>query len=77
MAANTNCLEGVRCPQCGYQDHFFISGTSLFSVYDDGTDSHEDVEWDDASYIRCASCRHEGTLRVFRFELRKEEESDV
>ena len=67
--ANTNCLEGIQCPQCGQQDHFHIAGTSFFSVYDDGTDGHEDVEWDDDSFTRCPACNHEGKLLLFRCKV--------
>ncbi len=43
---NTNCLEGIQCPQCGNADRFRIVATSLFTVTDDGTEDHGDVEWD-------------------------------
>ena len=63
---NTNCLEGIRCPQCGNEDRFRIAATSLFTVTDDGTDDYADVHWDDASYADCPECGLHGTLKVFR-----------
>jgi hypothetical protein len=61
---NTNILEGMHCPQCGSDGPFKISATSLFTVYDDGTD-HEDVEWDDDSSCACDTCDHSGTVKDF------------
>ena len=63
--ANKNSLEGLRCPKCKQEDVLQIAGTSLFRVVDDGTESHEDVEWDDKSYVRCPPCGFEGTLHDF------------
>lgn len=66
---NENCLEGLACPRCGHYSHFYIAGTALFSVFDDGTDEHYDVEWNDKSYIRCSVCDFEGKLGEFRKDL--------
>jgi hypothetical protein len=63
---NTNCLEGIQCPQCGNADRFRIAATSIFTVTDDGTEGHGDVEWDDGSHAECAACRHRGVLKDFR-----------
>ncbi len=63
---NENCLEGIQCPQCGQQDHFLITGVSTFSVYDDGTDGHGDVAWDDEAHTRCPACNYGGSLVLFR-----------
>lgn len=64
--ANENVLHGIKCPKCGQEKHFFITGISEFSVYDDGTDGHKDIEWDDESYIRCAECNEAGKIKHFR-----------
>lgn len=63
---NTNCLEGIRCPQCGNEERFRIAATSLFTVTDDGTDDYADVHWDDSSYADCPECGLHGTLKVFQ-----------
>lgn len=64
--ANSNCLEGLRCPECKQEDALKIVGTSLFHVIDGGTESHEDaVEWDEKSITRCPSCNFEGVLEDF------------
>ena len=63
---NTNCLEGVACPECGSEGPFRISGCSIFEVWDGGTEGHEDVEWGDDSVIQCKSCPRCGTLGEFR-----------
>lgn len=62
----TNCLEGISCPKCGQNDLFRIHGSSVFTVIDEGTVSHGDVDWDDDSQALCAVCEHEGPLGTFR-----------
>lgn len=62
---NTNCLENIRCPDCGNEDRFRIEATSLFTVTDDGTDDYCDVQWDKDSYAECAECHRHGTLKEF------------
>jgi hypothetical protein len=63
---NTNCLDGIRCPHCGSEDRFRIEAKTVFTVTDDGTDDHGDVEWDDGSYAECTECHHSGMLKDFR-----------
>ena len=65
---NTNCLEGIRCPECGQEDEFRIEGRTVFEVTDDGTGDHGDVEWDEDSYVLCPSCEFEGKLGHFQIE---------
>jgi hypothetical protein len=62
---NTNCLENIKCPDCGNEGSFQIAGTAIFIVTDDGTEDHGDVEWDDDSYAQCAGCKRHGTLKDF------------
>lgn len=62
---NTNCLEGLRCPQCGNNAKLVIAGNSFFEVTDDGTESHGDVEWDNNSATRCPECHFAGLLKQF------------
>jgi hypothetical protein len=63
---NTNCLEGVACPKCKYEDRFLIVGTSTFTVTDAGTENHSDIEWDDDSSCTCPECGFSGKLGEFR-----------
>lgn len=63
---NTNCLEGFKCPKCGHEDRFDIESTSIFTMTDDGEDSHFDVEWEDHSYCKCGSCDFASTVSHFR-----------
>jgi len=63
---NKNCLEGVECPSCGYEDAFFIAAHILVKVTDDGTDdTGSDYVWDWDSYCQCCDCDHEGVLKDF------------
>ena len=68
MSKNTNCLEGIRCPECGQEDEFRIAGSSIFTVVDDGIEDHGDVEYDDDSWALCPAfeCEYEGKLGTFR-----------
>ena len=65
---NENCLEGMKCPSlpCGQEDKFIITSTARFMVHDDGTDSHENVEWDDDSDCSCGVCMWYGQVRDFK-----------
>lgn len=64
--ANTNVLEGIACPKCGYEEEFAIEATSLFpDVTDAGVGYSSDVEWTNDSFIRCDGCNHEGTVKEF------------
>jgi hypothetical protein len=38
IMTNKNCLEGIRCPQCGYEDAFRIEAQIRVYVTDDGTE---------------------------------------
>lgn len=72
--SNSNCLTGFRCPECGSEGPFSIEALSLFTVYDEGTDDHSDVQWDDNSYCQCVECCHSGT--VLTFQSTEDEEQD-
>jgi hypothetical protein len=63
---NTNCLEGFKCPKCGYERRFDIAATSIFTFTDDGEDEHFDVEWEDHSYCKCCDCDFASTVSHFR-----------
>ena len=73
ISKNSNCLENVHCPACGFEDGFWIDVVIQTRVYmtDDGHDLDDamDSEWDDASTITCGSCGHAGVVRDFRPRL--------
>jgi hypothetical protein len=62
---NSNCLENIQCPACGNEDSFRIAGTAIFTVTDDGTEDHGDIEWNGDSYAECTQCCRHGTLKEF------------
>jgi len=74
--ANTNCLDGIRCPECGQEDGFYIDVVILATVYmtDNGYDDEEGAgtEWGDDSDIRCGDCDHLGQVRDFRTTIKEE-----
>jgi hypothetical protein len=48
---NTNCPEGIRCPECGYEDGFYVEAIVTLLVSDDGTeDRGGDHFWDEESH---------------------------
>ena len=63
---NTNCLQGMKCPECGALEPFKIAISTIATVYDDGTEEFGDTEWDDDSYCECGSCSHSGIVEQFR-----------
>jgi hypothetical protein len=64
---NQNCLAGVKCPECGNENHFLIVATILADVTDGGADIADgsDFHWDDASMTRCPDCDKDGPLSEF------------
>ena len=72
---NKNCLEGIRCPQCGHEDAFRIEAQITVYVTDDGTeDEGGHYAWDGESPCRCAECGHAGKIADFRIENEKAEQ---
>ena len=63
---NTNCLEGMKCPQCASFEPFKIEVKTIVKVFDDGTGDHGDTEWDDDSYCECCNCHLCGTVAQFK-----------
>jgi hypothetical protein len=73
---NTNCLENIKCPECGNEHTFHIAATTTATVTDEGVEDYTDMEWNDDSYADCAQCFHHGTLKDFtvRTELQNQED---
>ena len=65
---NTNCLEGIRCPDCGNEDAFYVESTAVMYVTDEGAECRNDIEWDNDSHAVCPSCEKAGKLADFRAE---------
>lgn len=64
MTVNSNCLEGLRCPNCGQNNCFVITAIRHAQVhlYDDGTDEsiYGSVEWEDNAPCSCPECNWAG-----------------
>jgi hypothetical protein len=65
---NTNCLKAMKCPKCGSEGPFRIECTSMFTMYDDGTEDFEDVLYNGESYCMCPQCDHDGKIHDFKKE---------
>ena len=70
---NTNCLEGMRCPQCKALEPFDISVLCTAKVFDDGTEETHDMEWDDTNACSCPGCGHQGLVRDFKIKRPRDE----
>ena len=64
---NDNCLEGIKCPNCGQEARLFIVSTILADVTDGGADIADgsDMHWDENSMTRCPECDRDGPLADF------------
>ena len=74
---NSNCLADMRCPRCGSEGPFNISGGALFTVADDGVGDFHFPEWNADSSCDCCECRHSGIVNDFTIEYQTEAEPDV
>lgn len=76
---NTNCLRGIRCPHCGYEDAFVIEIIGVLDgqkepskfraeVTDDGFDNpvcEGDTEFVENGNTTCSHCSYTGKLEEF------------
>lgn len=70
--ANTGRLEGIRCPQCGSYEPFFIGPIkATLKVCDDSIEEY-DAEWNNESDIACDECDHIGIVDDFSHGLESE-----
>jgi len=77
---NTNCLEGLRCPNCGNEDELLVRAEMWVSLTDDGTDPFANstkhrggVEYDENSDAACPECDYEGALKDFEVKKGKKQ----
>lgn len=64
-AVNTNCLEGMACPECGYTERFKIIALTTATIADDGCEDHADFEYDESARCECVGCGHVATVGAF------------
>lgn len=65
---NDNCLAGMKCPNCGSLQPFYINAKACFKVCDEGTLDFTDVEWNASTFCVCVSCNHDGCVSDFTEE---------
>lgn len=70
---NTNCLEGIQCPDCGNHESFRIAAATIAHVTDDGVADHGDMAWDENSRTECTACLRTGPLSDFGREAARGE----
>lgn len=59
---NTKCLAGIRCPECGQNDKFYIVGLVKLEITDEGVQvaDSKNFNWGVDSHITCAVCGKTG-----------------
>ena len=64
---NVNCLEGKRCPICGFYGPFEVVVSMKIMLLDSGTDDANNgtIEYDDGTRTICCACQHVGTFGDF------------
>lgn len=62
---NDNCLNGLRCPKCKTREPLEIYAECRVVMYDDGSDTASEFEWDENSHINCPHCGHGGKASEF------------
>ena len=63
--ANQNCLQGMKCPECGSEEPFTISAHCWVDMTDEGSDEVRDLEWDNDSTCVCGACGHAALVGDF------------
>jgi hypothetical protein len=62
---NTNCLEGLRCPNCRSSGPLYIEVNTTALVFDNGVEETQDHEWTPESACRCSCCGYSETIASF------------
>jgi DNA-directed RNA polymerase subunit RPC12/RpoP len=67
---NENCLQGIRCPNCGSYGDFWIRGATITAdvlMSDDGTveTENENTDWTPLTEMECVECGHSGPAKEF------------
>jgi len=63
---NTNCLAGMRCPECASEERFKVVGLTTATLTDDGAEEHDGLDYDSKAPCTCVACGHEGLVAEFR-----------
>ena len=63
---NTNCLAGMKCPECGSLGPFALASYGIAEVTDSGVEEYYDVEWDDDCFCHCLLCGRYATVGDFK-----------
>lgn len=62
---NVNCLENMRCPNCGNMDRLIVTGLSSFIVTDDGAEQVGDIEYGPNAKTQCYECNYQAKWKDF------------
>jgi len=74
---NTNCLEGMSCPDCGSEEPFRIQAEVTVKMYDSGSDNVDgDITWSGDNTCTCVECGYLGPVVDFRDNEDESEDAD-
>lgn len=62
---NHNCLDGMRCPECGSYGPVNIVAECIAEIFDSGVERTWDFGWSDQSVCTCSICGHHGQVKNF------------
>ena len=62
---NTNCLENIRCPDCGSLEPFQILSSCVATWTDDGVLNPKEFSRHPDGFISCNKCSHSGLVSEF------------
>lgn len=75
---NTNCLEGIRCPECGHEDGFYVRVECTVRLIDNGIEecsNHGGYEWDRNTACECEACGRSNIMEAFYIDNQPEKET--
>lgn len=75
-SSNSNCLEGVRCPKCGWEDSFEIDALTTATMRDEGSDNYG-TEYDHTTRAACNACGLRDYLAAFYIEPSERAQADL
>lgn len=65
MAKNSNCLEGMKCPECDSLGPFIFVSECVATWHDEGILESVDFSYVDNKTGACEACDYHGLVRDF------------
>ena len=68
---NENCLQNIKCPNCGSYERFAVLTQLVMEWTDDGSDWYKhnsETEMVENGFMECLECHHTGVVEDFKEE---------